>query len=25
VNILRIDVESLTCRHKNGPRRKDKE
>lgn len=24
VNILRIDVESLTCRHKNGPRRKDK-
>ena len=25
VNILRIDVESLTCRHKDGSRRKDKE
>lgn len=25
VNILRIDVESLTCRHKDRPRRKDKE
>ena len=25
VNILRIDVESLTCRHKGGSRRKDKE
>ena len=25
VNILRIDVEGLTCRHKDGSRRKDKE